>query len=416
MKKLMVFLFIFIFIMSFGKTKLVFWTAPNPNQEAYWKKLVAEYEKLHPEIDIEWTTIPAAGSSEEAILSAIASGRTPDICTNIFSGFAAQLIELDQLVELNKLPGFNDLIAKRKMEEIIKGWNFMGKTYVFPIYSNPILIWWRADLLEKYGWSKPPRTYSEVYELSKKFVIPKKQYTMRVVAGRNWWDRWFDYITYYYAASEGKPYIDLKKYRAVYNNDAGLAVAKFFETMFKNGWTAVDLGNAPLYHGAILGSLKGPWEIPYAEKQFPDVIKNIVITPPIVPDNYPKDKPIYTFADTKGLVIFKSSKHQKEAWEFVKWVFSNPENDKLWLEMTKMPPARADLLTNSLFKDFFAKNRLAAKYAEYVGYAVPPALISKTVDVQDEMTVSLIEPLMYGKASAETAIKNSVKKINRIIW
>nr|WP_206076301.1 extracellular solute-binding protein [Marinitoga lauensis] len=144
--------------------------------------------------------------------------------------------------------------------------------------------------------------------------------------------------------------------------------------------------------------------------------KNIEITPPVVPDNYPENKPIYTFADTKGLVIFKSSKVQKEAWDFVKWVFSNPENDKLWLEMTKMPPARSDLLTNNLFKEFFDKNPLAAQYAKYVGYAVPPALISKTVDVQDEMTVSLIEPLMYGKADAETAVKNSVKKINRIIW
>nr|WP_206076300.1 extracellular solute-binding protein [Marinitoga lauensis] len=274
MKKFFILAFVFLLIISvFAKTKIVFWTAPNPNQEAYWKKLVAEYEKLNPDIDIEWTTIPAAGSSEEAILSAIASGRTPDICTNIFSGFAAQLIELDQLVELNKLPGFNDLIASRKMESIIKGWNFMGKTYVLPIYSNPILMWWRKDILEKYGWEKPPRTYSEIYELSKQFVIPNKKYTMRVVAGRNWWDRWFDYITYYYAASEGKPYIDLKKYRAIYNNDAGIKVAKFFETMFKNKWTAVDLGNAPLYNGVILGSLKGPWEIPYAEKQFPEVLK-----------------------------------------------------------------------------------------------------------------------------------------------
>ncbi|MBM7558245.1 ABC transporter substrate-binding protein [Marinitoga litoralis] len=416
MKKLLVILFLSMFVLSFAKTTLVFWTAPNPNQEAFWKKLVAEYEKQNPDIDIEWTTIPAAGSSEEAILSAIASGRTPDICTNIFSGFAAQLIELDQLVELNKLPGFNDLISVRKMENIIKGWEFMGKSYVLPIYSNPILMWWRKDILKEYGWEKPPRTYSEIYKLSKQFVVPKEKYTMRVVAGRNWWDRWFDYITYYYAASEGKPYIDLKKYKAVYNNDAGIKVAKFFETMFKNGWTAVDLGNAPLYNGVILASLKGPWEIPYAENQFPEVLKNIEITPPVVPDDYPEKNPIYTFADTKGLVIFKSSKHQKEAWDFVKWVFSNPEYDRLWLEMTKMPPARGDLLENKLFTEFFNNNPLAAEYAKYVAYAVPPALISKTVEVQDEMTYSLIEPLMYGKSDAESAIKESIKKINRIIW
>ncbi len=78
--------------------------------------------------------------------------------------------------------------------------------------------------------------------------------------------------------------------------------------MFKNGWTAVELVSNPLYIGAIAGGLRGPWEISFAQTQFPEIINDIVITPPPVPDNYPKDKPIYTFADAKGLVILKSSK------------------------------------------------------------------------------------------------------------
>lgn len=108
-------------VISFSVTKLVFWTAPDPQQEVFWKELVAEYEQLHPEIDIEWSTIPAAGSSEEAILTAIASGRAPDVCTNIFSGFAAQLVEIDQLVEFDKLEGFDEVVEKEKWVIYLKG-------------------------------------------------------------------------------------------------------------------------------------------------------------------------------------------------------------------------------------------------------------------------------------------------------
>ena len=51
-----------------------------------------------------------------------------------------------------------------------------------------------------------------------------------------------------------------------------------------------------------------------------------------------------------------------------------------------------------------------------VKYAVPPALITKTVEVQDEMTVSLVEPLMYGTKAPQAALDEAVKKINKIIW
>lgn len=417
MKKLSVLLLIvLISTFALSQTKLVFWTAPNPQQEAFWKEVVAEYESLHPEIDIEWSTIPAAGSSEEAILTAIASGRAPDISTNIFSGFAAQLVEIDQLMELDKLDGFDELVETRKMGSIIEGWQINGKNYVIPIYSNPILMWWRSSLLKEAGFENPPRTYGEIYEFSKNFVIPKERYSVQIIQGRNWWDRWFDFITYYYAASEGKTYVDTSKGRATFNDKAGKEVAEFINTMFRNEWTAVDLGSNPFYIGAIAGGLRGPWEISFAQTQFPDIVSDIVISAPPVSDNYPQDKPIYTFADAKGLVIFKTTKHPEEAWDFVKWVFSREDFDLKWLEYTKMPPAREDLLTNELFSDFWEQNPLAAEYAKYVPYAVPPATISTTVDVQDLMTFELVEPLMYGTKDPQKALDDAVKAINRILW
>ncbi|POZ88663.1 MULTISPECIES: extracellular solute-binding protein [Petrotoga] len=417
MKKVtVVFIVLLLTVFAFSQTKLVFWTAPNPQQEMFWKEVVAEYEALHPEIDIEWSTIPAAGSSEEAILTAIASGRGPDISTNIFSGFAAQLADIGQLVALNELEGFDELVETRKMGSIIEGWKINDNAYVIPIYSNPILMWWRDSLLKDAGFDNPPRTYSEIYEFSKNFVVPMEQYSIQVIAGRNWWDRWFDFITYYYAAGKGKSYIDTERMRATFNDEIGQEVAQFIKTMFDNQWTAVDLGTDPFYNGAIAGTLMGPWSIAYAENQYPDVIDDIVITTPPVPDNYPSDQPIYTFADTKGLVIFNTTKHLKEAWEFVKWVFSKEDFDSKWLEYTKMPPAREDLLTNEIFADFWKTKPLAAEYAEYVPYAVPPAPITTTVDVQENMTVELIEPLAHGTKDVQKALDDAVKAINRILW
>ncbi len=414
-KLLSVLLAVLLVVAVFGVKKIVFWTAPNPLQEEFWKPLVEEWNRTHPDVQIEWSVIPAAGSSEEAILTAIAAGKGPDISTNIFSGFAAQLAEMGAIVPLDEEFGkdFWILVGIRRMEDVIKGWELNGHYYVFPIYSNPMLFWWRKDILKKLGWDRPPRTYSEIYELAKQYTVPKEKYAVKVIAGRNWWDRWFDFITYYYAASGGKPYIVNGK--AVFNDEYGKKVAEFIYTMFKNGWATIELGRDPFEKGTVIGSIMGPWHFNYTKEHYPDVYKNIAITPPPVPDGYPKDKPIYTFADTKGLVVFKSCKYKKEAWEFIKWVFSNPENDARWIELTKMPPARGDIATNPYFKKYVEEDPYFAKTASYVAYAIPPALITETIDVQNAMTTYLIEPLMYLKSTPEKALEKVVKEINKIL-
>ena len=412
----MIVLIVLFSLCLFG-AKLTFWTAPNPQQEAFWKQIVAQWNALHSDIQIDWKTIPASGSSEEAILTSIASGQGPDLCTNIFSGFAAQLIEAEILVPLDTLEGFESLVEQRKMGEALKGWETNGHSYVLPIYSNPMLFWWREDILKDAGFDTPPRTYGEILALAEKICIPKERYVIQFIKGRNWWDRWFDFITFYYAASDGKPYVDINRGRALFNDEYGKELSSFVYTLFENGWTAVDLLDNPLYTGAIVGSLEGPWNMPWAQNLFPDVYpEKIVFSAPPVPDSYPEDQPVKTFADTKGLVLFNYSKYQKEAWQFVQWVFSNAENDRLWLEMTNLPPVRSDLVTNPLFADIMQANPALAEYAKYVPLAVPPVLSPRFVEIQDTMSQYLTEPLSLLKGKPEDILSNAAKMVNRELF
>lgn len=397
---------------SFGATKLLFWTAPNPNQELFWKILVSDWKALHPETEIEWRVIPAGRSSEEVILTAIATGTGPDICTNIFGGFAAELIESRTVIPLTDFPDFEKLVALRHMENAIKGWEFQGKHYVIPLYCNPCLMWWRGDFLKELG-AKPPRTYEELYSLAEKFVKPKEKYLFQMGTGLKWWDRWFDFINYYYAASGGQPYIDTSTKEATFDNKSGKAVAEFAYTLFKNEWAALKYAPNPFQEGVVLGGFVGPWNLRKTEESWPEVYKNLIITPPLVPDWFPKDKPIYSYADTKGLVIFSNSKHQKEAWEFTKWVFSDPLHDLLWLQLTRMPVARDDLATNITFQWFLETQPKLAMYCANVGSALPTALTTKTVDIQEAMTYEMWEPLMHTLKTPSNAIKDAQKAVTK---
>jgi len=96
MKKILVVLLVLVLLVALSgigqtaTTTIEFWTAPNPFQEAFWSEVVKEWNNTHPDQQIKWQVIPAGNSSEEVILTALATGTGPDLSTNIFTGFAAQ--------------------------------------------------------------------------------------------------------------------------------------------------------------------------------------------------------------------------------------------------------------------------------------------------------------------------------------
>ena len=59
-------------------------------------------------------------------------------------------------------------------------------------------------------------------------------------------------------------------------------------------------------------------------------------------------------------------------WEFVRWVFSNPEHDLIWLQHTGLLPVRDDLMTNELFRAYLDDHPQLVPYAE----ALPHAALS----------------------------------------
>jgi multiple sugar transport system substrate-binding protein len=392
-------------------TTVTFWTAPNPQQESYWKGVVDEWNASHPEIQIEWDVIPAGVSSEDVLLTSIATGTAPDISTNIFSGFAAQLVSSGAIVAFDEeFADFGEVVDGRKMRSILeKGWGYKGHYYVLPIYNNAMRYWWNKKILDEVGIKESPRTYSDVFALAEKATIPGERYGIMYPSYRNWWDRWFGYLTLYYAASQGAPYLDIENNKVLFNNEAGMAVLKFMDQTFRKGYATNEEPIDPLQKGQLAGKLMGPWDIIPAAEQYPDF--EYVVTPPPVPDDFPKDAPIYTFADTKGMVLFTQSKNKKEAWEFIKWYFSDIKHDVAWLEATNMPPVREDITTNPVFNDYWASHPVVKKYAEGVPYSVPPALIDKTIEVQRIMGREMIEPIWFGTKEPEQAMADAVKAI-----
>lgn len=388
------------------------WVGPNEAEEGFWKIAVARWNASGLGLPVSFTTIPTAGSSEDTVLSALVAGTEPDLCTNIFSGFAVQLAALGQVRNLAAMPDYEDLIDRRHMGQITPGWTQEGKVCALPIYSSPTLLWWRADLLEANGFSAPPRTYEEVYAFCERYGRSRSRYGMQVVAGRSWADRWFDFISFYYAASGGQPY--LRGTQALYDNAAGFQAATFMNRMFRQGWTALDFdAEEPLVSGLAAGAVRGPWDVERFGKIYPQTLARVAVGPMVARDAPPG--PASTFSDSKGVVIFKSSRVARQAFAFLAWALGEEDLNLLWLRRTGLSPARGDLLQNPRFADYYRTNPIARAYAEHVSSAKPPALSEYTIDIQKIMTAKLVEPLMTGQLPPAVALAQAAAQTDRML-
>ncbi|MCH7679201.1 extracellular solute-binding protein [candidate division KSB1 bacterium] len=392
--------------------ELIYWTAPSVEVSRFDRAIVEEWHASHANDPLKWGTIPAGTTSEEVILTSIATGTNPDICTNIFAGFAAQLADAEAIVALDTLPGFWEMAEKRKMTDNIKNnWLYKGHVYVLPIYISPEMMWYNKKMLDELGATAPPRTYGEFLELARKAFIPGKRYGLELDVSPIWWKRWFDYITLYCAASGGMNYLDVEREKAFLDNEAGLAVTEFFHRMFAEGLSPKFATSDGFAKEMFLAAIKDAGGTRIKEL-YPDL--EYVIAPLLVPDFYPADQPVYTLAEQKGMVLFNNSIKKKQAWEFMQWYFTE-EHDVLWLETTNYLPARDDLMTNAAFNDYFEQNPAMKIYAMATRHTVPLALTPQTVQIQTILNRELWQPIVYGTKTPAEAAHDANKTIERIM-
>jgi trehalose/maltose transport system substrate-binding protein len=65
-------------------------------------------------------------------------------------------------------------VAKEHVESIVQNNTVNGKLIAIPWYTDFPMLYYRKDLLEKYGFNKPPETWDELEQMSKKIMDGEK--------------------------------------------------------------------------------------------------------------------------------------------------------------------------------------------------------------------------------------------------
>ncbi len=320
------------------------------------------------------------------------------------------------LIALNKLVGFEEYINNRCDIDVIEEITSMdGHIYQVPWKINPIMLIYNENFISDLGYPKPPSTYSEYFEAAQKFQIDADEdgYVDRWFGYSevkvDWWQRFFDFYPLYLATSGGAPLI--KNNKAFFNNEHAINVFTFLRELYNKNYFAKERLTArqdPFLSGIIATRFVGPWEIAHAEKFKPDNFKYNFTSIP-VPDGH--TGPLYTYGDPKNIVIFNTCKDPDLAFKFIKFVTSK-YNDLKLLGITNQFPRRKDLLSDSIFVEYFSDKPMMRKFAEQAKFVRGTDACPVLKEVFDLISQEYEACVIYGVKSPEDAVRDAAEAVN----
>ncbi len=397
-----------------------FWCAPGQRFYDFWLPYVEAFNAAKVECDgkvveIKFQNMTEEPSSEAGIQSAIATGTIPALSENISISFAKTLQESGRLYDLKSEDWFQEIAAERGLSEILKAWEIDGGSYVLPVYVNPLVLVYNSAALRYLG-VEVPQTTEDLAKLEELYLANKEGlsselgvshlfYGFDFVKASSGYKRWYDFEAPYLALSGGTGMI--QNGEAAFDKDVMKAVYEMYGKMGKelllgevaDCWTA---DQSPVVMGVGFC-----WKVAnqYAAGKTYGYENDFVYGPELVSEagNNP-----YTFADSKGLVLYKADNISEEehngAITFLKWVFLDGGKDTFdadWIKATNQLPLRGDVETYEPIQATLEGNPALKDAGRYVAYAMPGFIHGAELDALAALGENSLYPYLLETTARE---------------
>jgi fructooligosaccharide transport system substrate-binding protein len=320
----------------------------NPAFNQAYEEVVAAFEATHPNIKINMQSMHWGNEYELRLRTELAAGNHPDIMAIDSPNLAlyansGSLLSIDSYM---KAEGNIEDIPER----VLKGLTYKDEIYLAPIVESNIALFYNMNIFREAGIPFPsgdpnkPMTWDEVLEIAKKINNPAKGVIgidpaqgFNVGEGPAYfkmpilWQFGADVISPDGTTAEG--YINSKE---------ALEALQFYQDLYiKHGVAAVEMPPAPFETDKLGMTILGSWAISELHR-YPGFVlgEDFGIAP------LPKDQNQVAPNGGWALGISSKTKHQDEAWEFVKFA-TGYEGSKKFVEITGDLPVRY-----SVAKDF----------------------------------------------------------------
>jgi multiple sugar transport system substrate-binding protein len=413
-KKIICLLFILLSLLSCRdndteNNMLVFWSSNNSEEMAFTREYIDQWNATASNKPISFQPVPEGQSSEEVILAAVVGKTTPDMYANMWQGDVEDFARSGVLIAFDTLDGFLDFIYQRCDSSVVKEITSQdGHIYQVPWKVNPIMMMYNPAMLKEAGINEVPADYVSYLEAGAK--LKEKNLWLGISEVHAiWWQRFFNFLPLYYAASGGMPLVENGK--AIFNNEHGVAVFTFLQKLYSSGYFPREQlkgQSDPFLASRVATTFTGPWTIEYNDRFKPEGFE-FDFHPVPLPDTTIVSA--YSYGDPKNIVIFNTCRDPHNAWRFLETMLT-AEADKKFLELSGQFPRRKDLNTNPLFISYFqAHPRLIpiAKQADYVRGIDNHQFMKEVLDLISQEYEACV---VYGRKDPREAINDAAKAVD----
>jgi multiple sugar transport system substrate-binding protein len=397
--------------------QLVYWSSTNPDEIALAERLTDEWNTAHPDTQVVLQPLPEGRSGEEVLIIAAAGNTTPDICSNLPPVIVPLLAKAGSLVPIDRFESGRATMEQRLPDGSLRDYLHSDDSlYQVPWKGNPIMVQYNLGVLRDAGVTKLPRTWSEWNEAAEKVTRDLNGdghddvWMADIQIESEWRRRLFDFYVFYIAATEGRTLLDHGK--VDFERDRAQEVLEFFAEGYENGWYPHSILVGDMFlQNRFAAHVTGPWNIAHTERLKPDGFE-YDFGPIPIPDDM--DTSRYTFGDPKSIGIFSSTKHPEAAWRFVRFLTSR-HADLLLLEQANQLPLRRDLLSDTLYADYFNSHPRMRVFATRVPYAVGFDQHPALQEVFDAVNTAFDAAAIHGIKTPGQALKEAAEHSRHIL-
>ena len=170
-------LIIIIFLSCTQKKKqFTIWIGGAPNEIAFWEEVINEFEETSG-IIVELVRQPTYTDQrrQALIISLEAEQPNPDLFL-MDVVWIKQFVDSKWLQPLDEFLEADDFSTDIFFERIIEQVNEFNNTiYALPVFPDIALLYYRKDLLKKYGYDIPPETWDELLDISLNIIGKEKK-------------------------------------------------------------------------------------------------------------------------------------------------------------------------------------------------------------------------------------------------
>jgi multiple sugar transport system substrate-binding protein len=312
--------------------------ASDENRNAWWENIIAEFEKTHPNIKIEYLGVPGDASAFTQKLDlSLATGDAPDIISTFLD---TSMIERGIVEPLDKYwdSWENKDQVPQQYIDIYKSMDYKSETpklYATPNGANVQSMYVRPDLLKNVG-LEVPTTWDEFFEAAEKTTDKDQGISGYIIRGGGGNASALEFLMYSYSGItdffiDGKCTINdplnvefVEKYLGNYGKYTS-------EDDVNKSWPEMaaqfQAGKATMmFHN--LGSAVANYEA------FENDTDKILATPFL---KSVTGKILIPSFKAGGNIITSSSKHKEEAWIFLEWMLEAEQDTRYHELMSTIP-------------------------------------------------------------------------------